>query len=152
MIRTHASDDMIAQAEADLFNRRQPPNINEERYASTLLEKALQFVPVHTEAKLKGLYIEALPDDIRQNFRSHWATNVSAELDVIARYAASVETLTKPESNPTPSEAPEKTRGWRNLVMDIEAPPIPSSSSIGEEALRDQTACDQEVMILEETY
>lgn len=152
LIRTYASDDIIAQAEAELVNFRQPSNMNEETYAAALWEKALRCRPVYSEAKLKGLYIEGVHDAIRLNVRSHWATNSTADSNAIARYAASVATLTKSKGMTPAASSHDKYRGKRSTVLAIDAPSSQTSSVTDADAMSDQAALYNEIMLLQKSH
>lgn len=56
LIRTYESDDIIAQAEAELVNFRQLSKMNEETYASTLWEKPYDAAPYIQRKDERAVY------------------------------------------------------------------------------------------------
>lgn len=70
------------------------------------------------------------------------------DMSAIARYDASVATLTNTKSNPATSQANEGTRGRSNPVVATEGLPSPSSSPMSTEALSDHVSIYQEIVLL----
>lgn len=94
LLQTYASDDVIAEAEADLRHFTQTRNITPQEYAVALTLKVLRCGPVYTEARMIGIYIEGLQESIRSTVRTYWGEHPQADLNALARHATSVTNLT----------------------------------------------------------
>jgi len=150
LLRTYATDDRISEAEMSLIHFTQGPNMSVEQYANSLQDMAEKYGNVHSEDRIKDLFINGLHHSYRDNIRSYLANNPELDIHSLARYARTVASIassgpslknpTPPRpSGPTPSPHPRK---GRSSTLKSVTPPATSVNPI---LVRD----DQEPLLLQ---
>lgn len=86
-LNTHANDDIITKAEADVTNYKQLQELNAVDYSGSLWTKALSWGPVFDEYQLKGTFAGDLCSSMLQGMRSYWAKNKGASFQELPRHA-----------------------------------------------------------------
>jgi len=151
LLRTYATDEVIAEADAEISRYRQPDRMSPQDYAHNLWTKALKCGTVHDEDRLKGIFIEGLHESIRQSVRNYWSKNGDADLQELARHAKSMANIRgdKPTQSPMTDKPQRGRRDNRNnpalLVAHDEGAP---SSSTGTANAPSSGATDPEHILL----
>ena len=123
LLKTYASDDVIAEAEEGLRHFVQAPGMTELDFATKLTLKVLRCGHVYNEAKMIGFFIEGLNESIRSSVRSYWGENPAADLSTLARKAASIAKLVgQTHRDSTPRDRPQRNRGGKVLTLDASSP------------------------------
>lgn len=84
VLEAYASSDVIAEAEGDITNYKQPENMSAVRYSQAFLEKALLCGQVYSESKLKGFFKEERYNSIGFSMRNFFGANQEASLQNLA--------------------------------------------------------------------
>lgn len=93
LLETYATDDVIAETDAEILRFTQPPTKSPTEYAEALWNKALRCDRVYDEYVLKGIFIEGLHESIRHSMRSYWGSRKNATVHDLARHATSLTNL-----------------------------------------------------------
>lgn len=154
LLRTFATDDIIAEAEADLTRCVQTDKMTEAQFEALLWKKALRCGSVFPETRLRSLFIEGLNATIRQIVRGEWARHPDADLGTLQRYATSMAHIAHSNRKTVVDEG---TRGGRRSgVMAIETdsmtnPPGPPTTTSSGTSQRGSTSTSQPSLDLVET-
>ena len=130
LIRTYATDDIIADTEADIDSFKQPQNKTASEYADLLHTKTLRAGAVYSDYRLKGLFIEGLHDSVRQNVRAYYTEHTKADIGALARYATSVLSLRRDHTTPG-SSSHRPTTGRRDAILAVTPAKSTTDSSYG---------------------
>lgn len=93
LLLTYASDDIIAEREAELQKFRQRPRLSEKEHTTALKLKAMSCGAVYNETSLIEILIEGLHEEISDTVSLYWAVHPDADLNELTRYAESVMSL-----------------------------------------------------------
>lgn len=85
-IKTYATGDIIYAAENDILEFSQLERMSEKEYAAALYKKSLKCCSVCLEELLKGLFIEALSSNVRQNVLNCYDKNRYEDLGTLSRH------------------------------------------------------------------
>jgi len=151
LLKTYATDEVIAEADAEINRYRQPDRMSPPDYAHNLWTKALRCGTVYDEDRLKGIFIEGLHESICQSVRNYWSKNGDADLQELARHAKSMANIrgdkaTQPPTNDRAQRARRDNRATPALLVadDRDA----SSSSAGPSNSTQSDATDPEYILL----
>ena len=87
LLRTYATDEIIAEAYSEVTNYIQSTGMSEMEYGDRLWRKALRCGNVFSDDRLKSLYAEGLLPAIRVQVRHHLTTHPRLSFMELTRYA-----------------------------------------------------------------
>ena len=90
LLRTYATDEVIAEAVGDVTSFRQSSSMTEEVYSNHLWDKALRCDTVYSDRRLKSLFVEGLLPATCAQVRNYLATNPQFDYQAVARYAQAI--------------------------------------------------------------
>lgn len=85
----YATDNVIAEAEAEKTNFKKPKGMFTVHHSETLQEKALRCARLYNESRLQGVFFKALHESIRFSMRIYWNAHKGATVQNLVRYATS---------------------------------------------------------------
>ena len=86
LLRTYATNEVIAEAYAEVTNFLQSSRMSETEYGDRLWEKALRCGNVFSDSRLKLLFAEGLLPAIRTQMRHHLMTHPRIAFTELTRY------------------------------------------------------------------
>lgn len=142
LLQTYASDDVVAEAEADLRHFVQNRSMSPQEYATALTLKVLRCGPVYTEARIIGIYIEGLRESIHSTVRTYRSEHPAADLNTLAHHVASVSNLT--------GAGKDRNRARRN-VLPVETESASPPMSTPEAATPSKSPSQPSLVLSEES-
>lgn len=82
-------EDVITETGADMMNFTQTMSKLRKEYAEAHENRGLRYERVYDVYILKEIFIEGLPESIRQSMRSYWGSKIRARVHELARHATS---------------------------------------------------------------
>ena len=84
LLKTYATDEVLAEAYADVQNYAQPSGMSEIDYSRRLYDKALRCGNVFSDQVLKGIFVEGIGESIRAHVRNYLAEHPDVDLTKLA--------------------------------------------------------------------
>ena len=90
LLRTYATDEIIAEAYTKVVSFRQSSNMTEESYSNQLWDRALRCGTVFSDRRLKSLYVEGLLPATCAQVRNYLATHATVDYQAVSRYEQAI--------------------------------------------------------------
>ena len=153
LLRTYATDEVIAEAVGDVTSFRQSSNMTEEVYSNHLWDKALRCGTVFSDRRLKSLFTEGLLPATCAQVRNYLASHPHVDYQAVARYAQAIgETHRASRRHGAPYAAPRETSGTgRRTDRTARTRPVLSVESASEIPTAGASATEEVLAITEQS-
>lgn len=80
LLETYATDDVVAEDEADITNYEHPKSMSAMQYLQAMWKEALRCGQVYSDSRLKRVLIEGVHHSTGFSLKNDWAANQEATL------------------------------------------------------------------------
>lgn len=100
LLRTHATYDSVAEAEAAHLRFAQLLHQSASGYSDALCTEAIRMGQLYDEGQIKSLFSEGAFPNLRQSVRTYWGGHKGAEITTLSKYADSLTALRRLTEHP----------------------------------------------------